>query len=55
MDINELASLLHLEEKLRGHPKWDQLYKAVVGEIDKINELHKAPSAESKEQPDGEG
>ncbi len=33
VDTNEIATLLHLEEKLRGHPKLKSIYDWVVNQL----------------------
>lgn len=46
IDVNDIAALVMLEEKLRGHPKWKSLYDAVVAKLDEHNEAHKQEVAE---------
>ncbi|MBZ5616236.1 MAG: hypothetical protein LAO23_19685 [Acidobacteriia bacterium] len=40
IDISEIAGLLHVEEKLRVHPQWGNMLRAVRAKLDEFEAQH---------------
>lgn len=46
IDLNDVAALLHIEEKLRGHPQFKNMYAAVMAKLQEHEAAHAPPEAE---------